>query len=126
MNTDMKNMKPEKTDIPEKNTRTTAKTDNHLIFSSSDTNSVTTDNPHLPVAYTIEQNETSPDEDSYIANTELEEGQNRTFIYSATPFENDARDEDENSTDGYFLAPGQSRTFLAEPEENDYPPEEQE
>jgi len=97
-------------------------------FADESSNTYATDNPHLPVAYKTEPHETDPesiDDDTNKAKTPyLEAGQSRTFIYASTGFNytnpEENKDINEDNNNRYFLQPGQSRTFLANPQQNDY------
>ncbi len=80
------------------------------------------DNPHLPVVYSVKHHENEPVENAndIAAYTSLEEGQSRTFLYSSQ-YGAETPGEFNHASDGYFLQPGQSRTFLPLSSEQNIP-----
>jgi hypothetical protein len=69
-------------------------------------------NPHLPVITESIQIETESDDDnSQVYLSTLESGQSITYGYPVSTNSQPPFDIDETSDDGYFLQPGQTRTF---------------
>lgn len=70
--------------------------------------------PHLPVAYSakLHENEAVENDNNIAADRSLEIGQSRTFVY-LSKYSADMSGEFDHASEGYFLQPGQSRTFLS-------------
>ena len=85
------------------------------------------ENPHLPVVYSAKyhDNESVENDNNIAADTPLEEGQSRIFIYSSSHDEAGVLSEFDNAGEGYFLQPGQSRTFLPLSDEQNIPAEDE-
>ncbi len=89
--------------------------DNHAMDSAQYASLVIADNPHLPMAYVEDVALVSEEDDNDRINSPaLKAGQSRAFTSSFTNSESFSNNEAENSHDGYFLEPGQTRTFLSE------------
>ena len=84
------------------------------------------ENPHLPIVYSAKyhDNELVENDNNIAADTSLEEGQSRTFLYSSSHDEAGVLSEFDNAGEGYFLQPGQSRTFLPLSDEQNIPAED--